>query len=86
MILRHFPFGFALAWRASSSIARRPLLLRIHAALELTFLLALLKWPVKTAVLLGFIATLGSTAVATAGESEMQPTRSSAFVFQSAIR
>jgi hypothetical protein len=39
-------------------------LLRIGVALGLRFLLALLmNWPVKTAVLLGFIVSLSSTAV-----------------------
>ena len=72
-----FPPGFPpTLWRASSSVAQRPLLcalLQIGVALELTFLLALLmNWPVKTAVLLGFIVSLSSTAVAIAGESGMQ--------------
>ena len=62
------------SWR--SSVAQRPLLcalLRIGVALGLRFLLALLmNWPVKTAVLLGFIVSLSSTAVAITGESEMQ--------------
>jgi hypothetical protein len=44
--------------------------LRIGVALGLRFLLALLvNWPVKCVII-----SLGSTAVAIAGESEMQPT------------
>jgi predicted Kef-type K+ transport protein len=47
--------------------------LQIGVALGLTFLLALfMNWPVKTAVLLGFIVSLSSTAVAITGESGTQ--------------
>jgi hypothetical protein len=44
-------------------------LLRVAVALRLRFLL--MNWPVKT-VLLGFVVSLSSTAVAITGESGMQ--------------
>ena len=63
-----FLIAMELSIRAFVAVLRTALLcalLQIALALALTFLLALLmNWPVKTAVLLGFIVSLSSTAVA----------------------
>jgi monovalent cation:H+ antiporter-2, CPA2 family len=63
-----FLIAMELSIRAFVTVLRTALLcalLQIALALALTFLLALLmNWPVKTAVLLGFIVSLSSTAVA----------------------
>jgi CPA2 family monovalent cation:H+ antiporter-2 len=63
-----FLIAMELSIRAFVTVLRTALLcalLQIGVALGLTFLLALLmNWPVKTAVLLGFIVSLSSTAVA----------------------
>ena len=63
-----FLIAMELSIRAFVTVLRTALLcalLQIGVALGLTFLLALImNWPVKTAVLLGFIVSLSSTAVA----------------------
>ena len=63
-----FLIAMELSIRAFVTVLRTALLcalLQIGVALGLTFLLALLmNWPVKTAVLLGFVVSLSSTAVA----------------------
>ena len=63
-----FLIAMELSIRAFVTVLRTALLcalLQIGVALGLTFLLALLmNWPVKTAVLLGFMVSLSSTAVA----------------------
>jgi monovalent cation:H+ antiporter-2, CPA2 family len=85
-----FLIAMELSIRAFVTVLRTALLcalLQIGVALGLTFLLALImNWPVKTAVLLGFIVSLSSTAVAIAGEGGMQRDADPAFVFQSAIQ
>jgi K+:H+ antiporter len=63
-----FLIAMELSIRAFVTVLRTALLcalLQLALALALTFLLALfMNWPVKTAVLLGFIVSLSSTAVA----------------------